>query len=70
MHSKNKPQIPFVPQHLVAAELPDPIVSAYWASGLTFSPGDACLEEGKERSRLDKKKQVLFSSAVNETRVT
>lgn len=55
----------------MAAELPDPIVSVYWASSLTFSQGDACLEERKERSRLGKKKQVLFSSSsVNETRVT
>lgn len=62
MHLKNKLQVPFAPQHLVAAELTGPIVSVYWASSLMFSQGNACLEREKGCSRLDMRKQDLFHS--------
>jgi len=59
VHLKNKPQVPCAPQHWVAAELTGPTASVCWASSLTFSQEDVCLEEGKEHSRLDNGNMVF-----------
>lgn len=64
MHLQNQPQVPSAPGHLVAAGSTGPTVSAYWASSLTFSQGNACLEGGEGYSRLDVRKQVLLHSDI------